>query len=90
MEESIIIKVSKDKKVEMIRSASQEFNRVLSAVEPPFNDKRDIVELRSYLRDSDRIILTYEILRGARPSKAEQNRSPYREKGLIMQSGKIR
>jgi hypothetical protein len=86
--ETIVITVLEDEKVKMIHSASQEVNRVLSGIVPPFNHDKDIVKLRKYVREQDCIELTYEILRDARRSKAEQNRSPYREKGLIMKVGR--
>jgi len=85
MEEMIDITVSKDKKIKMIKLVSQEINGALSKVTPPFNDKRDILKLGKCTGVSNRIKLTYEILRDAQKSKTEQNRSPYREKGLIMQ-----
>ena len=84
----IKIKVSKDKKIKMIDLVSQEMNRSLSELIPPYNDKRDIVRLARYIHDSGRIELTYEILRDARKSITEQNRSPYREKGLVMKVGR--
>ena len=87
MSEIINIKVSIGKKTEMIRWVSHEIKRALSEVVPPFNSNRDIVRLEKYRRDPDRIRLTYEILRDARPSKIEEKRSPYREKGIVMKVG---
>ena len=85
MDEMIDISVTKGKRAMMIKTASRRINTALSAVAPPFNDKRDILRLRKYVRDPGGLKLTYEILRDARPSKMEQNRSPYREKGMTMQ-----
>ncbi len=85
MEEVVGITLSRGKKIKMIHFASQEINRALSALMPPFNDRKDIVRLARYICDSNQIELTYEILRNARKSLPEKNRSPYREKGLVMQ-----
>lgn len=85
MDEMIDISVEKNKRATMIKAASHQINTALSDAVPPFNDKRDILRLRKYVRDQRSIKLTYEILRDARPSKSEQNRSPYRERGMTMQ-----
>ena len=85
MDEMIDILVTKDNRAVMIKTASRQINTALSAAAPPFNDKRDILRLRKYVRDTEGLKLTYEILRDARPTKMEQNRSPYREKGMTMQ-----
>lgn len=85
MEDVLGITLSRDKKAKMIDLASQEINRALSALMPPFNDRRDILRLARFICGADRVELTYEILRNARKSLPEKNRSPYREKGLVMQ-----
>ncbi|MBU2499405.1 MAG: hypothetical protein KKE57_10930 [Proteobacteria bacterium] len=85
MDEMIDISVQKNKRATMIKAVSRRINTALSDAVPPFNDKRDILRLRKYVRDQGTIKLTYEILRDARPSKTEQNRSPYRERGMSMQ-----
>ncbi|MFH1349722.1 MAG: hypothetical protein ABII26_02180 [Pseudomonadota bacterium] len=88
MEELIHITVNRNRKTKMIKLVSEEINRALSIFIPPMNDEKDILRLRRYIRESDRIKLIYEILRGARFSKKEQNRSPYREIGIAMQVGR--
>ncbi|MFH1490725.1 MAG: hypothetical protein ABII06_17595 [Pseudomonadota bacterium] len=88
MEEVINLAVPKNRKSEMIKSVSQEIHRALSEIRPPFDHQKDILKLGRYFHTSDRIKLTYQILRNARLTKTEQNRSPYREKGLVMQVGR--
>ena len=85
MEELIDITVPKDNMTKMIKLVSQEVNGALSTIIPPLNDQTDILKLRRYIREPDRIKLIYVISRGARPSKKNPNRSPYREIGLVMQ-----
>jgi hypothetical protein len=87
MEEMINITVPKDDIVKMIKLASGEVNKALLTIIPPLNYERDMLRLRRYVREPDRLKLIYEISRGARPSKKDQNRSPYREIGLVMQVG---
>ena len=88
MEELINITILKDRKTKMLELVSKEINRALSTIIPPLNDEKDIIKLKRYIRASDRIKLTYEVLRDARLSKKDQNRSPYREIGLIMHVGR--
>ena len=88
MEETIDITLSKDKKTSMIRLVSQKINRALSALSPPINDKEDILKLKKFTPEPDQIKLRYEISRGARLSRKDQNRSPYREIGFTMQVGR--
>ena len=87
MEEMIDISVAKDKRELMIKAASQQVNTALSGMLPPFNGKRDVLRLRKYLSDPDRIKLTYEILRDARPSKVEQERSSCGEDVQVSMNG---
>jgi hypothetical protein len=84
MEELIHITVPKDDMTKMIKLVSQEVNRTLSTIIPPINDGKDILKLKRFIREPDRIKLIYVISRGARPSKKNLNRSPYREIGLVM------
>ncbi len=79
MDELIDISVAKDTKGAMIKFASQAINRALSGILPPLNIEKDVVRLKKYAREAREIKLTYEVLRGVRTSKKEQNRSPYRE-----------
>ena len=79
MEELIDITVPKDNMTKMIKLVSQEVNRALSTIIPPLNDETDILKLGRYIREPDRIKLIYVISRGARPSKKNPHRSPYRE-----------
>jgi hypothetical protein len=78
MEELIDITVPKDNMTKMINLVSQEVNRALSTIIPPLNDETDILKLRRYVREPDRIKLIYVISRGVRPSKKNPNQSPYR------------
>lgn len=87
MEEVFSISVSKDTRISMVKTAREEIDRALSRIEPLFDEDKDIIKLRNCLPESDHIRLTYEILRDARRSKAEENRSPYRENGFSMRSG---
>jgi hypothetical protein len=84
MEELIHITVPKDDITKMIKLVSQEVNRTLSTIIPPLNDGKDILKLKRYIYEPDRIKLIYVISRGARASKKNLNRSPYREAGLVM------
>jgi hypothetical protein len=63
MKEMIGIMVSKDKRTKMIQMARREIDAALSGTEPLFNDQKDELRLREYVRGSDGIKLTYEILR---------------------------
>jgi len=84
MEELIEITVIRDDKTKMIKGASQDLNKALSSVIPPLDMDKDILRLKRFTHESDRITLIYEISRDARRSKKDQYRSPYREKGMIM------
>jgi len=75
MEEVFSISVSKDTRISMVKTAREEIDRALSKIEPLFDEDKDIIKLRNCLPESDHIRLTYEILRDARRSKAEENRS---------------
>ena len=88
MEDTIDITLLKDKKTKMIRLVSREINRALLTLSPPINDKEDILRLKKYIPEPDQIKLRYEISRGARLSRKDQNRSPYREIGFTMQVGR--
>jgi len=79
MEELIDITVPKDNMTKVIKLVSQEVNRALSTIIPPLNDETDILKLRRYIREPDRIKLIYVISRGVRLSKKNPNRSPYQD-----------
>jgi hypothetical protein len=85
----IVVKIGKNKKSEMIKMAALEIKKNLVSVVPPFNHEKDAIHLRKCSRESGGIKLTYEVLRNVRRSKAEENLSPYREKGLKEQIGRI-
>ena len=89
MEEIIDITIPKDEQSKMIEHVSQEISIALMEIMPPFDEKRDMVRLRTFDSHSERIKLIYEVQRGVRLSKAEQNRSPYREKGITMHAGRM-
>ncbi len=72
----------------MINRAKEKIIRALSETIPPFNSETDEIKLGRYTPESDRIKLTYEILRNVRRSKSEDNLSPYKEIGLTMQVGR--
>ena len=84
----IVIKIKKDNRAKMINRAKDEIIRALSETIPPFNPETDEIKLGRYAHESDRIKLTYEILRNVRRSKSEDNLSPYKEIGLTMQVGR--
>jgi hypothetical protein len=84
----IVIKIKKDNKAVMINRVKDQISRTLSESVPPFNPETDEIKLGRYTHESDRIILTYEILRNVRRSKTEDNLSPYKEIGLTMQVGR--
>ena len=88
MAELIDISVTKDTKSRMIESVSRKIHGALSSILPPMDDQKDILKLKRYFHVPGRIQLTYEVMRDARYSKKEQNRSPYREIGLVMQVGR--
>ena len=72
----------------MIKVVSREINKALSTLSVPMNDKEDILRLKKYIHETDRIRLKYEVSRGARLSRKDLNRSPYREIGVTMQVGR--
>jgi len=84
----IIIKAKKDNIGKMVKTIAKVLNKNLSEIVPPFNHKKDVIRLRDYHYETGGIRLTYEIIGNARRSKAEQNLSPYREKGITMQVGR--
>ncbi len=75
-------------KTKMIEKARKEINSALIEIIPPFNSETDEIKLGGYSHESDRIKLTYEILRNVKRSKSGENLSPYREFGLTMQVGR--
>lgn len=88
MEILLDIKIQRNKKTKMIEEVSEEINRALLEMDPPLDVERDIVRLRKYYGKPDHIKLLYEVVRDARTPKRDQNRSPYREKGIVMQVDK--
>jgi hypothetical protein len=84
----IVIKIKKDNRANMINRAKEKIIRALSETIPPFDPETDEIKLGRYTHESDRIKLTYEILRNVRRSKTEDNLSPYKEIGLTMQVGR--
>ncbi|MBW1781854.1 MAG: hypothetical protein JRL30_14070 [Deltaproteobacteria bacterium] len=84
----IVIKAKKDNTGQMVKTIAKEINKSLSEIVPPFNHEKDVIRLQDYHYEAEGIRLTYEVLRNARLSKAEQNLSPYREKGIAMQVGR--
>ena len=84
----IAIKLKKDNNTSMIKRAKDKIIQALSESIPPFNPDADEIKLSRYIQESDRITLTYEILRNVRRSKSADNLSPYKEIGLTMQVGR--
>lgn len=71
MDDVFDISVGEDKRVEMVKMASEKIRNALQTVIPPFNHKKDVLRLGQYNRDGNGITLRYEIMRDARLSDPE-------------------
>ncbi|MBW1722631.1 MAG: hypothetical protein JRH13_06995 [Deltaproteobacteria bacterium] len=85
MEILLDIKIQRDTRSSMIVKASEEVRKALHGMTPPLDGERDIVRLKKYAGHQGHIKLIYEVVRDARTPKRDQTRSPYREKGIVMQ-----
>jgi len=84
MPDMIDITIPKGRRTHMIEEASKQLKAALSGMEPPFNERTDILRLGRYASQPSRVKLSYNVFRDSLPSKKDQNKSPYRETGFHM------
>lgn len=72
----IVIEIKKSNKTKMINVVRDEINNALLKIMPPFNAETDEIKLMKYNHDSDRVRLSYDVLRNVKRSKSDEDLAP--------------
>ncbi|SPD75114.1 hypothetical protein PITCH_A420075 [uncultured Desulfobacterium sp.] len=69
----IVIEIKKSNKTKMINGVKDEINSALQKMTPLFNSETDEIKLMKYSNESDRIKLSYEVLRNVKRAKPDED-----------------